>query len=70
MMATADTDHVANETIERFAQCLKLLERASFKSACRSRDTRTLDVTAQQFFSTWMTSLIGDDLQRLQELAV
>ncbi|THZ26928.1 hypothetical protein D6C89_03499 [Aureobasidium pullulans] len=69
-MATADTDHVANETIERFAQCLKLSERASFKSACRSRDTRTLDMTAQQFFSTWMTSLIGDDLQRLQELAV
>lgn len=69
-MATADTDRVANETIERLAQCLKLSERASFKSACKSRDIRTLDMTAQQFFSTWTTSLMGDDLQRLNELAV
>ncbi|TIA29038.1 hypothetical protein D6C83_07352, partial [Aureobasidium pullulans] len=69
-MATADTDRVANETIERLAQCLKLSERASFKSACEPRDTRTLDMTAQQFFSTWTTSLMGDDLQRLNELAL
>ncbi|THY60435.1 hypothetical protein D6C98_02360 [Aureobasidium pullulans] len=69
-MATADTDRVANETIEKLAQCLKLSERASFKSACKPRDTRTLDMTAQQFFSTWTTSLMGDDLQRLNELAV
>ncbi|THW35485.1 hypothetical protein D6D22_08124 [Aureobasidium pullulans] len=27
-------------------------------------------MTAQQFFSTWTTSLMGDDLQRLKELAV
>lgn len=55
--------------IERSALCLAPSKRASFKSACQSGDTHTIEAAVKQFFSTWTNSLMGDDLQRLEDLS-
>ncbi|CAE7211210.1 hypothetical protein CFE70_009403 [Pyrenophora teres f. teres 0-1] len=60
---------IPTELVETMAEYLDDRDLIEFRLACRKLDAQTVRIVGERFFSILQTSLIGSDIQKLEQLA-
>ncbi|KAH7341196.1 hypothetical protein BKA66DRAFT_555102 [Pyrenochaeta sp. MPI-SDFR-AT-0127] len=68
-MASPCFRRMPTELVENWAQYLECPDLCSFRLVCRQTHAQTLHVVRQRLFTTWKTSLMDSDIEKLEDIS-
>ena len=69
-MAECKFLEIPTEVVQGWVRCLDRAELCAYRLACKQAESQSFEIFAKRYFSTLKTSLIGSDVEKLQEISM